>query len=183
MNPRKCRICQEPYTPTQPMQRVCSIACAIILANNTAEKLKAANAKRERTELRRAKAKAKTRAQLAREAQTAFNRYIRARDAGQPCISCGTLNPRQWHAGHYRTTKAAPELRFHPLNAHRQCSQCNDHLSGNISMYRPALIARIGQQAVDWLEGPHKARHYSIEDLIEIKAGFNAWARELEQSA
>jgi hypothetical protein len=79
----------------------------------------------------------------------------------------------QWHAGHYRTTKAAPELRFHPLNVWRQCSACNVHLSGNITAYRASLVSKLGLGIVEWLEGHHEPVRWSIEDLQEIKAYYS----------
>ncbi len=64
------------------------------------------------------------------QAQKAFNAYIRARDAGLPCISCGETNPPdlhggQWDCGHFKTVGAYPELRFEERNAHKQCKSCN----------------------------------------------------------
>jgi len=35
---------------------------------------------------------------------------------------------------------------------------------------------------VEWLEGPHKIKKYTIDEIKEIKTGFNAWARELEKA-
>lgn len=173
MKPRKCRICREPFTPTRPLQRVCCGTCAIADAILVRQR-------KEAREHRAAVAKAKSRAEWMREAQAAFNRWIRARDAVKPCISCGRMHQGQIHAGHYRTTKAAPELRFHPLNVHAQCAPCNTHLSGNLIEYRIGLANRIGSAAVEWLEGPHEPARYTIDELREIKAGFTAWAKELE---
>jgi hypothetical protein len=48
-------------------------------------------------------------------------------------------------------------------------------------MYRPELIRRIGLANVEWLEGPHEPAKYTIDELREIKTGFNAWAKEIEQ--
>jgi hypothetical protein len=114
-----------------------------------------------------------------KEAQAAFNAWIRVRDEDLPCISCGTTEAGQWHAGHYRTTAAAPELRFDENNCHKQCAQCNNYKSGNISEYRPNLIDRIGQEELDKLEGPHEPKRYTIEDLKVIKAKCLRRRREL----
>ncbi|MFK5282538.1 hypothetical protein ACI3PL_23545 [Lacticaseibacillus paracasei] len=35
--------------------------------------------------------------------------------------------------------------------------------------------------SVEWLEGPHEPKHYSADDLKEIKAKYTALARELEK--
>jgi hypothetical protein len=164
--PKKCRICGTLFRPVMPLQAACSIPCSIELG-------RANQRKKEAREHREAKRKAKTRAQWMREAQAAFNAWVRRRDEGKPCISCGRMHEGQWHAGHYRTTKAAPELRFHPLNVWRQCSACNVHLSGNITAYRASLVSKLGLGIVEWLEGHHEPVRWSIEDLQEIKAYYS----------
>ena len=118
-----------------------------------------------------------------REAQIAFNKFIRLRDAGQPCISCGRYHQGQWHAGHYRTVGANPELRFEELNCHAQCAPCNNHLSGNLINYRKGLLNKIGIEKLEWLEGNHPAKHYSISEIIELKKHYRARCRELEKQA
>jgi hypothetical protein len=138
-----------------------------------------AKAKQVRKEYRAEKQKMKSRADWLREAQAAFNRYIRLRDHDKPCISCGRNHQGQWHAGHYRSVGACPELRFEELNVHKQCAPCNDHLSGNIVEYRRGLIERIGIDRVEWLEGNHEAKKYTIEEIRAIKAEYTRKAKEV----
>ena len=115
-----------------------------------------------------------------KEAQKSFNRFIRERDKYLPCVSCGRFHEGQWHAGHYRTTAAAPELRYEELNCHKQCAPCNNHKSGNISEYRIELIKRIGEDKVDWIEGPHDPKKYTIEELKEIRATYDQKWKDLQ---
>ncbi|MCM4530272.1 recombination protein NinG, partial [Escherichia coli] len=89
------------------------------------------------------------------------------------CISCGTLTSAQWDAGHYRTTAAAPQLRFDERNIHKQCVVCNQHKSGNLVPYRVELIIRIGQKAVDEIESNHNRHRWTIEECKAIKAELN----------
>lgn len=160
--------------PMNSLQQACSPKCAIDVAKD--------NKKRAvRREQRKARARLKTLSQYMKEAQQAFNQYIRARDAHLPCISCGRFHEGQWHAGHYRTTAAAPELRFHELNCHKQCAPCNNHKSGDIVNYRKNLIARIGEDNVDWLEGPHEPKRYRSDDLIEIREHYKQKVKELRE--
>lgn len=154
----------------------CSIGCK---AKHGLELAERAKNKAKRKEVRQAKERLKTRGEQAREAQSAFNAYIRARDADQPCISCGRYHQGQYHAGHYRTVGAHPELRFEELNVHKQCAPCNNHKSGNIVEYRINLVQRIGQENVDWLEGPHEPKKYTIEQLKEIKKLYRRKTKEL----
>lgn len=172
MRAKACKACGDKFVPDRPLQVVCSVPCAWAY---TAKE----NAKTDRRLTREAKAKLKTRRDWIREAQVAFNRYIRARDMGQPCISCGRHHTGQWHAGHYLSTGARPELRFNENNVHAQCAPCNNHLSGNIVLYRKGLIEKIGVVAVELLEGAHEPKHYTVDDLKEIKARYTALAKQL----
>jgi hypothetical protein len=103
--------------------------------------------------------------------QREFNAYIRLRDAcsNLPCVSCGRFHQGQWHAGHYRTTKAQPALRYNELNCWRQCAPCNNHKSGNITEYRIELIRRIGVELVEWLEREYPAPKWTIEELKALR--------------
>ncbi|QZP23927.1 recombination protein NinG [Pseudomonas sp. DR208] len=181
--PKKCRLatCRASFVPSRMGQSVCSPACAMIDAPRHEPKARKALAELGRKELRAAKVKIKTRAQHMKEAQAAFNAWIRERDIGLPCVSCGRHHNGQWHAGHYRTVGGNPELRFEPLNVWRQCAPCNNHKSGDIVNYRLELVKRIGADKVDWLEGPHEPQRYTIEQLQAIKAKYRAMTRELKK--
>lgn len=169
---RKCCICKI-NPPANPMAKVCSTACAIQLAQEERQK-------RERREIKERRESMKTRSDWLREAQTAFNAFIRERDAPLPCISCGRHHQGAHDAGHYRSVGAMPALRFHEDNCHKQCVPCNQHKSGNILEYRLGLLARIGLERVAFLEGPHEATKYSIDDAKGIKALYKAKLKELK---
>ena len=49
--------------------------------------------------------------------------------------------------------------------------------------YRIELVKRIGTDKVDWLEGPHDPKRYTIEDLKNIKAEYLAKTKELKKEA
>ena len=180
--PKKCRVCRETYTPSKPLQIVCSPSCGLMHAAQKRERERKALDKIERKAIREAKEKIKPRAAYMKEAQSVFNSWVRARDADQPCISCGRHHQGKYDAGHYRSVGSNPALRFEPLNCHRQCVPCNQHKSGNAIEYRIGLVARIGAEAVAWLEGPHAPKRYSIDDLKQIKAKYRAMTRELQQA-
>ena len=176
---RKCKSCREPFTPSRPLQSACGVQCAIALTKAAREKdVKAKAAKW----LKDAKARVKSKGEYAKEAQIAFNAWIRLRDQGLPCISCGTTADVQYAAGHYRTVASCPELRFEPLNVHLQCNRnCNMAKSGSILEYRIELVKRIGKDKVDWLEGKHEPKRYTIEDLKAIKAEYREKVRQLKR--
>lgn len=172
---RKCKACSEAFSPVRSLQVVCSPLCAIKFAKKAA-------CREERKAIREARKKAKTRADHMREAQAAFNAWVRQRDAGLPCISCGRLHQGQLHAGHYRSVGSEPALRFEPDNCHLQCAPCNTHLSGNLVMYRKNLIEKIGLERVEWLEGHHEAKKLTVPELQEMKAQFRAKVREMKKA-
>ncbi|MNR34994.1 Bacteriophage Lambda NinG protein [compost metagenome] len=99
------------------------------------------------------------------------------------CVSCdrGPEWDGQFHASHFRSVGACSALRFEPLNIHKACSICNNHLSGNILGFRPELIRRIGLEKVEWLEAQHEPRRWTIEELQEIKATYRARVREMKK--
>jgi hypothetical protein len=152
---------------------VCSIPCAVTHG-------KATQAKKTRQEIRHAREELKTRQDWIREAQKWFNKYIRLRDKHCPCISCKRFHSGQYHAGHYRTTAAAPQLRFSENNVHKQCSACNNYLSGNIVEYRKWLVEKIGKEAVEQLENDSTIKRWTIEELQEIKKVYKNKCKELE---
>lgn len=181
MKDKTCKACKEKFTLSRSMQSVCSPACALALVTAKSARQAKVKAVAEKRETKARLEKLKSRAEWAREAQAAFNRWVRLRDAADACISCGRHHQGQYHAGHYLSRGAHPELAYEPLNCHKQCSPCNTHLSGNIALYRGRLIEKIGAEAVAWLEGPHEPKHYTIDDLRELKARYTRMARDLEK--
>ncbi|MCP6691339.1 recombination protein NinG [Pseudomonas donghuensis] len=190
--PKKCCVasCGASFVPSRMGQAVCSPACAALDAPRHREKARKAIDQRERREIQVRKEKLKSRGDYMREAQAEFNTYIRLRDQHLPCISCDSLpsdhdliTGSRWDAGHYRSVGACPELRFEPLNVHRQCVKCNRNLSGNAVEYRIRLVQRIGADRVAWLEGPHQACKHTIEDLKAIKAEYRAKIKQLKEAA
>lgn len=188
--PKKCKnpACGISFPPQRLGQAVCSPKCALAMAPANTDKARKAIAQRDRREIQVRKEKLKSRADHLREAQAALNEYVRLRDAHLPCISCDSMpndndlmTGSRWDAGHYRSVGACPELRFEPLNIHRQCVKCNRNLSGNAVEYRIRLVLRIGAETVAWLEGPHQPRKYTVEEIKTIKAEYRAKTRELKK--
>lgn len=190
---RKQKTCANPecatkFVPAKLGQKVCGWACGLAIAPTNQEKARKALDQIERKEIKARKEKLKSRGDHLREAQQAFNEYIRWRDqlAGHLCISSG--KPLDWSgnavdAGHYRSVGSAPHLRFDERNCHAQSKQDNRFLSGNAVDYRIGLIARIGQAAVDELESDQSVKKYTVDDLKEIKARYRAKTKELKGRA
>ncbi|AUG08096.1 MULTISPECIES: recombination protein NinG [Pseudomonas] len=188
--PKKCKnpACGISFPPQRLGQAVCSPKCGLAIKDVNQAKARKSLAQVERREIKVRKEKLKSRADHLREAQTVVNEYVRLRDAHLPCISCDStpsdgdlMTGSRWDAGHYRSVGACPELRFEPLNIHRQCVKCNRNLSGNAVEYRIRLVLRIGAEKVAWLEGLHPACKYTVEEIKAIKAKYRAMTRELKK--
>jgi hypothetical protein len=179
---RKCALkgCGNRFQPRSIGHRACGPDCAIALAAAERGRLEAKQTRERKVAL-------KTKPEWLKEAQAAFNGFVRMRDrlAGYVCISSG--RPLDWSgnavdAGHYRSVGSAPHLRFNEDNCHAQSKHDNQYKSGNAIDYRLGLIARIGLARVEALEADQAPRHYTIDDLKRIKAEYKAKLRTLKES-
>lgn len=140
-----------------------------------------AEAKEARRAERQRKMDVKPLSYWARRAQSAFNAFIRERDAGLPCVSCDHPDDgsRQRHASHFRSVGACSSMRFHPDNVWAACSICNNHLSGNVANFKTKLIAMLGTERVEWIESQPKVRRWTREELEGIEAEYKAKLKAL----
>ena len=144
-------------------------------------------AKVERASIKARKEAIKTIPALIREAQVAFNAWVRARDAAQPCISCDAPPPdlsglhAGRDAGHYRSTGSASHLRFHPDNCHAQCVHCNRWGAGKAVDYRIRLVRRIGPARVDELEADNAPHKWQREELMAVRDTYRAKLKEIQK--
>ena len=168
---KRCRVCRSEYRQYNSTVVWCSPDCAL-------ELIKRKQHKEYRAETKRRREAIKTHSDYVRLTQEAFNRFIRARDAGNGCMSCGRNTGAKMNAGHYKAVGSHPELRFNEINCHLQCEFCNSYKSGNPIEYRINLIAKIGEPLVLWLEGPHKALKPTIEELKWLRTYYSRRARE-----
>jgi hypothetical protein len=176
---KTCIICEKAFWPRSTLQTVCGIRCSAKVAPK--------KRKEEAAKTRAQKEALKTLPELRKEAQDAFNAYIRARDAGKPCVCCGrypqgseALRGGQYDAGHYRSRGSSPELAFNERNCHAQLKSCNRY-TWDVAGYRAELIRRIGLQQVEELEGSHPPKKYSREDLREIRETYKRKLKELQK--
>jgi hypothetical protein len=186
--PRKCRVCRESFQPKRCLQQACSFECEVKLAELAAAKSKAKRKKDCRVAEMASRKTLKIRIEQSKplsywadKAQKAVNSYIRARDAGQPCISCGRHHQGKINAGHYRSRGAMAALRYHHDNIHLQCEPCNSSKAGNQLEYRIRLIKKIGIDRVEWLEGNHPAPHWKKDDYQRIEEEHKQLLRELRK--
>ena len=169
--PKTCKICKTRFKPFRTTQIICSIQCSNKYAKLQQMKREAQKTKEWNAEKKVRKEKLMSRSDWMNLFQKVFNTYIRKRDEGKACISCGTYNGKK-NAGHYMSVGSTPELRFNEDNCHLQCERCNTFYSGNLINYRINLINKIGIKGVEFLERkdhePLKLTVDEIKDLIAV---------------
>lgn len=184
---KKCKCgCGATFTPRSSLQIAATPECAYRITMKRREKAEKEAKKEERKKVRQVKESLKTRRDYLKEAQVVFNRFVRLRDAGRVCISCGAPLAADsvgggFDCGHYRSVGSAPHLRFDERNAHGQCKQCNRWGSGRAVDYRIGLIRRTGLEAVEELEADQTVKKWSIDELKAIAAHYRARLKELRR--
>ena len=128
--------------------------------------------------------KDKTTSQLIQEVQIIFNEFVRRRDAGNGCISCGAPHPTD--AGHLFKVSTHPEMRFMPMNTHLQCRACNSLDDGNYEAYCDGIVARYGSQYLqDVIQESIRLRQMKIKwsrsELVELKKYYQKEIKRLKR--
>lgn len=177
---KACPVCRNLFMPGRPLQAVCGPKCAM-------KKVREEKAQ-ERAQTRERREAIKTIPDLIREAQAAFNAYIRARDEGKPCICCGKPFEPAKHggsmdAGHYLSRGSSPQHRFNEDNVFGQRKNCNRPGGTTRDAFRAGVIARIGLARVEALESDHAVPKWTREELIELKATYRRKLRNLKKGA
>lgn len=192
--PKKCPECGEKYQPTRQLQPCCekleckaSYAIRHIEATRKRRRMQEMNVQKADRKVIKDKLEAmKTRPQLVAALGLAFRAWVRARDEGNPCISCDKILIKagklggDYDAGHYRSVGSAKHLEFDERNVHGQCKYCNDTLKSNPQGYRPRLIERIGIDQVEALEADQTDRKYSKDQLRDMKIIYVAKLKALK---
>ena len=115
----KCKVCKDKFNPRFFLQKTCFNPSCLAEWQKIEREAKADKAhKQKKKEL-----KDNDKSHRAKVAQQAFNAYIRFRDSNDPCISCQRHHTGQYHAGHYRSVGAHPELRFEELNNNKKVDE------------------------------------------------------------
>jgi 5-methylcytosine-specific restriction endonuclease McrA len=174
--------CGRQFEPRMPLQAVCGPLCAQRKARADRER----KVKQERDQTRARREAVKRLPDLIAEAQKACNEFIRARDAGLPCICCGKpFEPQRpggsMDAGHYLARSIAPQHRFNPDNIFGQRKNCNRPGGATRAAFRAGVIDRIGLERVEALEADNKPHHWTREELRAIKATYKAKLKEITQ--
>jgi hypothetical protein len=73
------------------------------------------------------------------------HKYVRERDKGLPCISCGVQWNSKFQAGHYFKAELYSVVKFNYFNINGQCEKCNIYEDGNFAGYELRIGFRIGE--------------------------------------
>lgn len=130
-------------------------------------------------EKKEAKDKLKSHSDWLKDLQVVFNKFIRLRDAGLPCISCGGLGGKR-DCGHLFSVGGNPELRFDEVNSNSQCVRCNQHNHGAIADYMINLPKKVGQKEFEaLLERRGKPLKLTIPEIEEKIKHYKLKIKEL----
>ena len=112
--------------------------------------------------------------------------FIKLRDKGKPCVSCGEpWNPTH-QAGHWKKAELYSSLRFDETNIHNQCKGCNLYTDGNVQKYGDKIILRITdeqKEAIEYKASQSKKESFKwdINELKEMRTYYNRKLKELKQ--
>lgn len=185
LKPRVCNSrkggCGETFQPARPMQKACSPTCARGFAEHVAAKKAAFERRDDKARTRVALEALKTVPVLKKEAQAAFNRYVRLRDNGRPCFVCGAQLcvggiGGGFDAGHIRSRGEADHLRYDERNVFGQCKRCNAAGSTKPHVMREAATRLLGVEVAEALYADNAPIKWTRDGLRAIRDKYRALA-------
>jgi len=182
--PKRCAVkgCRAPFHPDRPFVTWCSPECGELVAIERVAKEKAKAARVDRIATKRKLLELEPLEYYLKKAERACNAYLRARDMGNGCISCGRHDADVWNAGHFISVGSNGTLRFDEDNIHLQCARpCNKDKGGNIHEYRKALLVKIGPERLERLESWHPPVKRTREDVQEIEQHYKQKLKQLKE--
>lgn len=102
------------------------------------------------------------------------HKYIKERDKGKPCVSCGQPWSLDHQAGHWKKASDYSTLKFWESNIHNQCRGCNLLRDGNVQKYGDRITLRISEEEKAVIERKCREERQSLfkwdrEELISIR--------------
>lgn len=172
----RCKNCKDKFEPIRFNHKYClKDECIKAFVAEVKEKTWKETKTRMKTEL-------KTTQDWLKEAQSIFNKYIRLRDEGLNCISCGKpIRKGNVDAGHMWSAGGHSNLRFNELNVNAQCSRpCNKDKSGDVNNYRLGFVKRYGADKLAELDLiANLERRFTKDELKELIEVYKAKCKEL----
>ena len=128
--------------------------------------------RKKRTVAKPAKKKAPSRSKVVKDLDDIFSKFIRLRDDGKGCVTCGVVKPwKEMQACHYYTRGRLP-TRWHEDNVFSGCYRCNVLLKGNYTEYAIFMVNRFGIEYVEELKALSlsnvKIPTHELRELTEV---------------
>jgi len=159
----KCKNCKAEFTPVRFNQKFCFDSFCVKVW------IELEKQKQWKTKKKILKDELQTLPELLKLAQITFNKYIRKRDKGKPCISCEKPLGAKFDAGHYFSMGGHKAVTFDEENVHGQCVTCNQHKHGNLIEYQLGIQKRIGADRLIELHArAYEVKKWTREELNEI---------------
>lgn len=153
---RKCKHCGNKFAPRfKTTERYCAkIDCQVAKGMEHVHKKREKLAKDRESVAKAISEKQNTQAlkYLKTNTVTMCHDFIKLRDKGKPCVSCGEPWHKDHQAGHWKSASKYANLKFDERNIQNQCIGCNIHKQGNIEQYSDRIAQRIGEDAKAELE-------------------------------
>lgn len=168
---KKCKECRDPFEPRfSTLEKYCwKHECKFIEAMQKVEQKKKTESKEWSERKSKLKKELLTVQDYLKLAQQVFNQFIRKRDEGKNCISCGKKINGVVHASHYYNANNHWNVRFDENNVFSCCYKCNVQLSGNLIEYGINLEKLIGVDEFTILrEKAYQTRKFTRDELKEI---------------
>lgn len=168
---KKCRECRDPFEPRfSTLEKFCwKHECKFIEAMQKVEQKKKSESKEWSERKSKLKKDLLTVQDYLKLAQQVLNQYIRKRDEGKNCISCGKKINGVIHASHYYNANNHWNVRFDENNVFSCCYKCNVQLSGNLIEYGINLEKLIGaDEFIILREKAYQTRKFTRDELKEI---------------
>lgn len=133
----------------------------------TPGKSKTTTAKKSRT----LEKKAPARSQLVKKLDKVFSEFIRLRDDGKGCVTCGDIKTwREMQNCHFYS-RGRQNTRWDETNCHSGCYRCNVLLKGNYIPYTIFMIDTYGREHVENLEklskSTNKITTVKLKEMLE----------------
>lgn len=190
-HPSRCKHCKAKFTREERARAMllhpdcidgfAETQAATLRAKWERERIKAA--KVERAKDRQKKQEQKTIGAIEEECRKIVQAIARLRDRDQGCISCEKPAnwDGQWHGSHYRAHGGCSSLQFHLWNINKACWICNKLYSGRVDQQKVEIVARYGQERLDWLDAQPKSMKTNREYLARFKKVMGKRLRRMEK--
>jgi len=150
------------------------------------ETLKATSATRSLNEAKETKKLNDSLSYLKTSVVTVCHNYIKARDKGKPCVSCGQPWHKDHQAGHWKKASDFSNLKFWEYNIHNQCIGCNIGKDGNVQEYGIKITLRITDEQkaeIERMASEYKKGGFKWDriELNEIREYYKSKIKELNK--